>query len=64
MQTMKAHEIRKPLEGEGWREVRIAKHHTYRKNGETVVVPKGRKPVSPGVMREVAAVAGWMWPPR
>jgi hypothetical protein len=44
--------------------MRIAKHHTYRKSGATIVVPKGRKPVSPGVMREIAAVAGWVWPPR
>ncbi len=64
MQTMRASEIRRRLEKEDWREVRIGKHHTFRKDGGTIVVPKGRKQVSPGVMKEIAAIAGWTWPPR
>ena len=64
MQTLRASEIRKRLLTEGWTEVRVTKHHTFRKNGATIVVPKGRKQVSPGVMKEIAAAAGWNWPPR
>lgn len=64
MQTMRASEIRGRLEREGWQEVRVTKHHTFRKGTLTVVVPKGRNPVSPGVMRQIADLAGWNWPPR
>ena len=63
MQTLRASEIRQRLLKEGWSEVRVTKHHTFRKGSATIVVPKGRHPVSPGVMKEVAAVAGWRWPP-
>ena len=64
MQTMRASDIRRRLTTEGWSEVRVSKHHTFRKDGTTIVVPKGRKPVSPGVMVAIAGAAGWRWPPR
>jgi predicted RNA binding protein YcfA (HicA-like mRNA interferase family) len=59
VQTLRASDIRRRLKREGWAEVRVTKHHTFRKNGATIVVPKGRKPVSPGVMKEIASIAGW-----
>lgn len=67
METLRAHEARGRLGREGWEEVRANKHHTFRhpnKPGSTIVVPKGRDPLSPGVMRQIAREAGWEWPPR
>lgn len=67
MEPLKAHEARRRLEREGWIEERANKHHTFShpaKPGVAIVVPKGRNPLSPGVMRQIAKVAEWKWPPR
>ncbi len=67
MEPMKAHEARRKLEREGWQVARSTGHITFThpgKPGAVIVVPQGRKVLSPGVMREIARTAGWKWPPR
>ncbi|HAS89847.1 MAG TPA: hypothetical protein DCS48_11175 [Desulfovibrio sp.] len=51
---MKATELRKKLENEGFVNIRTDKHHKYRHpDGRTTMVPKGRKEIGLGLLKAI-----------
>ncbi len=60
---MKAREVMKMLEAEGWKLTRVTgSHHVYKRGlGELISMPIHgmNKELSPGVYAEIAKKAGW-----